>query len=155
NQFAILDQNAAAIPFTAGAFYGTLDRTATDSTSHGGALQASSDAALFGFNNYFTAGISLDSSGIGFGSTSTLARVFPTLLVATDSTLAGSGSVIHANGVIGYAPVSLGATTTYYGFYAVDALDLSDSLTLTAGLRINAADIVTRDRSGGAAELNG
>jgi hypothetical protein len=49
----------------------------------------------------------------------------------------------------------LGATTDYYGFYAVDALDLTGSLTLTVGLRINAADIVTRDRSGMAAELNG
>jgi len=37
----------------------------------------------------------------------------------------------------------------------VDALDLTDTLTLTAGLRINAADIVTRDRSGTAAELTG
>ena len=72
-----------------------------------------------------------------------------------DPALAGSGSIIHANGNIGYAPVTLGATTNYYGFYAVDALDLTDALTLTAGLRVNAADIVTRDRSGMAAELNG
>ena len=69
--------------------------------------------------------------------------------------MACSGSSIHANGNIGYAPVNLGATTNYYGFYAVDALDLTDTLTLTAGLRINAADIVTRDRGGTAAELNG
>jgi len=37
----------------------------------------------------------------------------------------------------------------------VDALDLTPALTLTVGLRVNAADIVTRDRSGTAAELNG
>ena len=49
----------------------------------------------------------------------------------------------------------MGATTRYYGFYAVDALELTPQLTLTAGLRINAADIVTRDRSGLASELNG
>ncbi len=49
----------------------------------------------------------------------------------------------------------MGATTNYYGFYAVDALDLTDALTLTLGFRVNAADIVTRDRSGTAAELNG
>jgi iron complex outermembrane receptor protein len=53
------------------------------------------------------------------------------------------------------APVTLGATTNYYGFYAVDALDLTDALTVTAGFRVNAADIVMRDRSGLAAELNG
>ncbi|HZQ40734.1 MAG TPA: TonB-dependent receptor, partial [Rhizomicrobium sp.] len=77
------------------------------------------------------------------------------LLVTVDPLVAGSGSIIHANGNIGYAPVSLGGTATYYGFYAVDALDLSDALTVTAGLRANTADIDTRDRGGSAAELNG
>jgi len=155
NQFAILDQNNASIAFTPGAIYGTVDRTFTDSSSRGITLQLTGNAPLFGFANDFTAGLSLDSSAIGFGSTSTLGRIFPSLLVATDPSLTGSGSSVHANGSIGYAPVTLGATTDYYGFYAVDALDLTGSLTLTLGLRVNAADIVTRDRSGVAAELNG
>jgi iron complex outermembrane receptor protein len=155
NQFAILDQNNASIAFTPGTFYGTTDRTFTDSTTHGATLQVTGNAPLLGLGNYFTAGFSVDSSAIGFHSTSTLGRIFPSLLVAVDPTLAGSGNIIHANGNVGYAPVNLGATTNYYGFYAVDALDLTDALTLTVGLRVNAADIVTRDRSGVAAELNG
>ena len=155
NQFAILDQNNASIAFTQGTFYGTLDRTSTSSTTHGATLQVTGDAPLLGFANYFTAGLSVDSSAIGFRSTSTLARILPSLLVSVDPALAGSGSVIHANGDIGYAPVNLGATSTYYGFYAVNALDLTSDLTLTVGLRVNAADIVTRDRSGSAGELNG
>src|SRR6185312_14294599 len=155
NQFAILDQSNNSIAFTAGAIYGTMDRTYTDSTGHGFTVQATGDQTLFGRPNYFTAGVSLDSSGIGFRSTSTLARIQPSLLVAADPALAGSGSIIHANGNIGYAPVTLGATTSYYGLYAVDALDLTDALTVTMGLRINGAEIDTRDRSGLAAELNG
>jgi len=155
NQFAILDQNNASIAFTPSTFYGTLDRTFTDSTTHGATLQLTGNAPLLGLGNYVTAGFSLDSSAIGFRSTSALARLFPSLLVAVDPALAGSGSIVHANGNIGYAPVDLGATTEYYGFYAVDALDLTDALTITAGLRINAADIHTRDRSGVAGELNG
>ena len=155
NQFAILDQNNASIAFTPGTFYGTVDRSFTDSTSQGATLQTTADAPLFGMTNYFTAGFSVDAGAVGFRSASTLGRIFPSLYVAVDPSLAGSGSIIHANGNIGYAPVNLGATTTYYGFYAVDALDLTDALTLTAGLRINAADINTRDRSGLAAELNG
>jgi iron complex outermembrane receptor protein len=155
NQFAILDQNNASIAFTSGTFYGTVDRSFTDSTVHGVTLQATSDAPLFGMTNYFTAGFSLDASAIGFRSTSTLGRIFPSLYVAVDPSLVASGSVIHANGNIGYAPVNLGATTSYYGFYAVDALDLTDALTVTAGLRVNAADINTRDRSGLANELTG
>jgi len=155
NQFAILDQNNASLAFTPGIFYGTLDHTFTDSTTHGVTLQLTGNAPLMGLGNYFTAGLSLDSSAIGFRSTSTLARISPDLLVAVDPALAGSGSIIRANGNVGYAPVTLGAATDYYGFYAVDALDLTEALTLTMGLRVNAADIVTRDRSGAASELNG
>ncbi|MDB5739309.1 MAG: TonB-dependent receptor, partial [Alphaproteobacteria bacterium] len=155
NQFAILDTSGAPIAFTAGAVYGTVDRTFTDSMTRGGTLQITGKPSLFGLANHITAGLSIDSSGIGFRSTSTLGRIFPDLDVAADPTLAGSGSIIRTNGNLGYAPVTLGATTTYYGAYAVDALDLTEALTVTAGLRINAADIVTRDRSGTAGELNG
>ncbi|MDB5735090.1 MAG: TonB-dependent receptor [Alphaproteobacteria bacterium] len=155
NQFAILDTSGAPIAFTAGTVYGTVDRTFTDSMTRGGTLQITGKPSLFGLANHVTAGLSIDSSGIGFRSTSTLGRIFPDLDVAVDPTLAGSGSIIRTNGNLGYAPVTLGATTTYYGVYAVDALDLTEALTVTAGLRINAADIVTRDRSGTAGELNG
>jgi iron complex outermembrane receptor protein len=155
NQFAILDQTGAPIPFTAGAIYGTVDRTFTDSSTTGVTLQVTGNAPLLGMANYITAGFSFDGSAVGFRSTSTLGRIFPDFDVAVDPSLAGSGSVIHANGAVGYAPVTLGAATNYYGFYAVDALDLTDALTVTAGFRVNAADIVTRDRSGLATELNG
>jgi iron complex outermembrane receptor protein len=155
NQFAILDQSGASIPFTPGTIYGTVDRTFTDSMTRGGTLQVTGNAPLLGLANNFTAGASIDSSSIAFRSTSTLGRIFPNFDVAVDPVLAGSGSVIHSNGNLGYAPVDLGATTDYYGFYAVDALDLTEALTVTAGFRINAADIVTRDRSGTANELNG
>jgi iron complex outermembrane receptor protein len=155
NQFAMLDQTGAPIPFTAGAIYGTLDRTFTDSTTTGTTVQLTGNAPLLGLANYVTAGFSFDGSGIGFRSTSTLGRIGSDFDVAVDPALAGSGNILHANGNIGYAPVNLGGTTNYYGFYAVDALDLTDVLTLTAGLRINAADIATRDRSGTAGELTG
>lgn len=155
NQFVMMDSAGQTFPFNAAVTYGTIDRTYTDTSSKGITVQATSDTPLFGRPNYFTAGLSLDASGIGFRSTSTLGRIFPDLQVAVDPSLAGSGSILHANGNIGYAPVTLGATTRYYGLYAVDALDLTDTLTVTVGLRANAADIVTRDRSGLAAELNG
>jgi len=155
NQFVMMDSASRVFPFNTAITYGTIDRSYTDSTSRGVTLQATSNAPLFGMTNYFTTGFSVDASGIGFRSTSTLGRILPSLLVTVDPSVAGSGSIIHANGNIGYAPVNLGATTTYYGFYAVDALDLTDALTVTVGLRANTADIDTRDRSGSAAELNG
>ena len=90
-----------------------------------------------------------------FSPTARWGAIFPNLDVAVDPTLAGSGNIIHTLGNLGYAPANLGGTTDYYGLYAVDALDLTDALTVTAGFRINAADIATRDRSGLAAELTG
>ena len=155
DQFVILNSAGATFPFAASAFYGTVDRTYTDSATRGGTVQITGNAPLFGLANYFTAGASIDSSAIGFHSASTLGRIFPSLDVAVDSTVPGAGNIVHTQGNLGYAPVNLGATTSYYGLYAVDALDLTDTLTLTAGFRVNAADIVTRDRSGIAAELNG
>jgi iron complex outermembrane receptor protein len=155
NQFALLDQTGASIPFTNGIFYGTLDHTSISSTTTGATLQITGNAPLLGMANDLTAGFSFDGSGIGFRSGSTLGRILPDYDVVADSAVAGAGSIIHANGDIGYAPVNLGATTNYYGFYAVDSLDLTNAVTLTAGLRINAADIVTRDRGGTAGELNG
>jgi iron complex outermembrane receptor protein len=155
NQFTIMDPAGHVFPFDASAFYGTLDRTFTDSITQGATLQLTGDATLFGFPNYFTAGGSIDHSAIGFQSNSMLGRILPDLDVVVDPSLAGSGSILHTLGNLGYATVTLGATTTYYGLYAVDALDLTDAVTLTAGFRVNAADIATRDRSGSATELNG
>lgn len=155
NQFVILNQSGNPIPFTAGTIYGTVDRTFTDSMTKGATVQLTGRPSLLGLRNYLTAGVSFDGSGIGFRSTSTLGRIFPDLDVAVDPALAGSGGIIRTNGNLGYAPVTLAATTSYYGLYLVDALDLSDAVTVTAGLRMNIADIVTRDRSGAAAELNG
>lgn len=155
DQFAILDQSGNAIAYTPGTVYGTLDRTFTDTTSKGVTLQLTGRQQLLGHANNLTAGASFDGSGIGFVSTSTLGLIRPDLDVVVNPALAGSGSIIRSNGNLGYAPVTLGATTNYYGAYLVDAFDVTDALTVTAGLRLNAADIVTRDRSGGAAELNG
>jgi iron complex outermembrane receptor protein len=155
DQFVVLDQANRTIAFDGSAIYGTVDRTRTDAASYGGTVQLSGNAPLMGLGNYFTLGGSMDASAIGFGSTSTLGRIFPDLAVRPDATLAGSGSILHTAGALGYAPVSLAARTRYYGLYAVDALDLTEALTVTAGFRVNAADIETRDRSGLAPELTG
>ena len=155
NQFVIMNPAGQVFPFDNAITYGTIDRTFTDSVTQGGTVQVTSNQQLLGLANYFTAGGSIDHGAIGFQSNSTLGREFPNLDVAVDTSVPGAGNIVHTLGNLGYAPVSLGATTDYYGLYAVDALDLTDALTLTAGLRINAADISGRDRSGVATELNG
>ncbi|HEU4550958.1 MAG TPA: TonB-dependent receptor, partial [Rhizomicrobium sp.] len=155
NRFVILDQAGAPIAFDAGAVYGTLDRTFTDTTGLGGSLQATSDMALFDHANYLTFGASLDSAAIGFRSDSRLGRIQPDLAVTLSAGLAGAGSIIHTNGNLGYAPVTMAAKTRYWGLYALDAFDITGGLTVTAGLRFNSADLDTSDRSGIAPELSG
>jgi len=155
NQFVIMNNAGQVFPFNSAVTYGTVDRTFTDSVTQGGTVQVTGNQSLFGFPNYFTAGGSIDHSAIAFQSASTLGREFPNLNVAVDASVPVGGNIVHTLGNLGYAPVNLGATTDYYGLYAVDALDLTDALTITAGLRINAADISGRDRSGTSSELSG
>jgi iron complex outermembrane receptor protein len=155
NQFVLMGTSGQVFPFTPGVAYGTVDRTFTDAASQGVTIQLTANAPLAGLKNYFTTGGSIDHSAIAFQSNGTLGRIFPNLAVAVDPALAGSGNIIHTLGNLGYAPANLGGTTDYYGLYAVDALDLTDALTVTAGFRLNAADIATRDRSGTAPELTG
>ena len=153
NQFVILGPDGQTFPYDGAVTYGTDDRSFIDAVSQGLTVQATSDTPLFGFFNYFTAGGSIDHGAIAFRSTSTLGRMFPDLQVAPDAGIPGSGTIIHTQGNLGYAPADLAGTTTYYGLYLVDALDLTDALTVTAGFRANTAAIDTRDRSGSAPEL--
>jgi iron complex outermembrane receptor protein len=155
NQFTIVNAAGQTIPYDDTVVYGTDDRTFTNTSSQGVTLQATSNAPVLNFANVLTFGGSIDHSAIAYRSTSTLGRMYPDLDVAVDPSVPGAGNVIRTLGDLGYAPADLAGTTDYYGFYLVDSLDLTGALTLTAGLRINAADITTRDRSGAFAELTG
>src|SRR5205085_1514141 len=73
DQFVIVNDAGQRFPFTRGVTYGSVDRTFTDTTTEGGALQVTSDTALLGQRNYLTFGATIDHSDIGFRSTSTLA----------------------------------------------------------------------------------
>jgi iron complex outermembrane receptor protein len=155
NQFVLMGPAGQVFPFDSAIVYGTDDHSFTDSVTQGATLQLTGNTALLGLGNALTLGVSLDRSAIGFRSISTLGRLFPNLDVAPDPTEPGAGIVVHTLGNLGYAPTDLGATTDYYGLYGVDALDVTGALTVTAGFRLNAADIRTRDRSGAAPELTG
>ena len=51
-------------------------------------------------------------------------------------------------------PTFLTGSTTYYGVYALDTFNITPELALTAGGRLNIAQIVTEDATGFAPELN-
>jgi iron complex outermembrane recepter protein len=161
NQFVLLDpaNNPISCPPGAGNTcasvpWATLDRTRNSAVTVGGSLQATNTAQLFGRDNQFTVGGSVDHSRIVFTANSTLAYVFPNLQVGPNSAIPGEGSIIHTAGNFGFSPVSLGARTTYSGFYATDTFDVTPRLSATAGARLNVARVSVADVLGTSPDLN-
>jgi iron complex outermembrane receptor protein len=153
--FQILNSAGAPIPFVAGTPYGTVDRTSTDSRVFGGSLQFTNDAKLNGHGNSFIAGASIDHGRIRFDANSELGYIYPDLFVGPNGAVPGTGSQIHTAGNIGYAPVMLNARNTYYGLYARDTFDITSKLSVTAGGRLNVAQISMTDQLGTSPDLNG
>ncbi len=156
NQFVILGPNGASIPFTPGAPYGTVDNTTTRTTTIGGSVQGTNTDTLFGHGNRFIVGASLDYSNIAFNSSTTLAYLYPDLRAAPNPGVAGTGvGPIRTLGNVGFAPVSVSGTITYFGLHASDTFDITDRLAFSFGGRLNVARIETNDTTGAAPELNG
>src|ERR1700733_9322019 len=129
---------------------GEIDRTWTTTNSFGGSLQAASSEKLFGHENNFTIGLSVDRGLVQFSTTSELGTVnanqFPFVQ--------GVGLFIdQPSGDV--APVGLGATTLYTGLYATDTFDVTNRLALTTGARFNDARITLTDELGNDPLLNG
>ena len=129
---------------------GEIDRTWTTTNSFGGSVQAASSEKLFGHGNNFVIGLSVDRGLVQFSTTSELGTVnanqFPFVY--------GSGLFIdQPSGDV--APVGLGATTLYAGAYTTDTFDVGTRLSLTAGARLNFAQIDLTDELGDAPLLNG
>jgi iron complex outermembrane recepter protein len=122
---------------------GEIDRTWTSTNSFGGSLQAASSDKLFGHDNNFVVGMSVDRGLVQFTTTSELGTInadqFPFVV--------GSGLFIdQPSGDV--APVRLGAKTLYTGIYATDTFDVTSRLSVTAGGRFNTAQIGLQDELG-------
>ncbi len=147
--------SGSPIPFVAGTPYGTVDRTSTDARVFGGSLQFTNDAKLYGHGNSFVAGASIDHGRIRFDANSELGYIYPDLFVGPNGAVPGTGSQIQTAGNIGYAPVMLNTRNTYYGLYARDTFDITSKLSITAGGRLNVAQIAMTDQLGTSPDLNG
>ena len=154
--FQILNASNNPIPFAGDTIpYGSVDRTATDALVFGGSVQFANDAKLFGHGNSFVAGASVDHGRIKFNAGSELGFIFPDMFVGSNPAVPGTGSQIHTAGNIGYSPVMLDATNTYYGLYIRDTFDITKRLSVTVGGRLNVAQIKMADQLGTSPELNG
>ena len=159
--FQILGSNNQPIPCPPGPVdqcavtpYGTVDRTNTNATTVGVSLQAANNDKLFGHDNQFIVGGSIDHSSIGFRATSELGFIYPNLFVGPNPAIPGTGDVIHTAGNIGFSPVTLDAHTTYYGLYFTDTFDVTSRLSATLGARLNVAAITMADQLGTSPDLN-
>jgi outer membrane receptor protein involved in Fe transport len=135
-------------PFPTGATLGENDRTTTRSTSTGLTLQATNTDQLFGFNNRFVVGGSLDYGVTHFNASAELGTIGPNFVVSGSNIFLG-----QSGDPIAIGPVSLRTTNLYSGLYALDTLDLTDRFSVTVGGRFNTANIKLEDQIGSA--LNG
>ena len=137
-----------ANPFPTGATLGENDRTTTRSTSTGLTLQATNTDQLFGFNNRFVVGGSLDYGVSHFNASAELGTIGPNFVVSGSNIFLG-----QSGDPIAIGPVSLRTTNLYTGLYALDTLDITDRFAVTWGGRFNMANIKLEDQIGSA--LNG
>lgn len=128
------------------ALAGSVDRTATAANGYGASAQAANATELFGHNNQFVVGASVDRGRVNFQAASELGTIGSDLFVT------GTGVIVNQpDGSV--SPVNLNTGNTYYGIYVTDTLDLTSQLSITAGGRFNLAQIKLDDQLGTA--LNG
>ena len=129
-----------------GAAPGSIDRTATAANTFGGTLQAASTAKVFGHDNNFVVGASVDRGHVQFKAASELGTIAPDLFVT------GTGVIINQpDGSV--APANVKTDNTYFGLYLTDTIDVTNRLSVTAGGRFNLAQIKLLDQIG--TDLNG
>ena len=142
------DGDPTAIPdiFAGAAPLGAIDRTWTRSRAIGATVQANNTARILGFPNRLTFGVSFDQGWTGFSANEEIGVIMPDLSVA------GTGHIVEEP-ASSIASVGVRASNNYLGVYALDSLDVTDQLTVTAGARFNLARIALYDLRGTA--LNG
>ena len=144
------------IPYLGDNFpYGTTALTSTHSTGEGLELQATNKDKIYGHDNYFVLGGSVDHGNSHFNSTTLIGELNSQFQNITSGiNLPGIGDTAQTQGQVGYSSVYVASTTTYYGLFALDAFDITKDVTLTGGARFNVADIGLADLTGLAPNLN-
>ncbi|MBV9993029.1 MAG: TonB-dependent receptor [Alphaproteobacteria bacterium] len=135
--------NGDPIPnFLNGGTYAQLNRTGTDTTGFGGAVQAQ----LATGRNKLLAGFAYDAGRTDFTASSEIGAM------TLERGFAGPGIVIDQDdGSI--APVHVTGRNDYQGYYLADVFTPFAPLSITASARYNVSRIVLRDENGHA--LNG
>jgi iron complex outermembrane recepter protein len=145
----LIGTSGAQVPSSVlgGGIPGQNDNSSITSLGLGGSLQGTYTAPLLGHGNHLVVGAGFDHADVDFNSTDELGTIDPNTLLVS-----GLGIIIdQPDGSLG--PIRLETTTSYYGVYASDTLDVTPKLAVTAGARYNVALIHLIDKLGTA--LNG
>jgi outer membrane receptor protein involved in Fe transport len=137
----VLDENDAPIANDESLEGGTVNRTSTEQSGSGFALQADFAGTLAGRDNQFTVGVAHDNGDVEFAAS--------TELGALDATR----QAIGGGAFVGEAFTGLLASTTSTGLYVSNTFALGERATLTASGRYNRTHVVLEDQLGD--ELNG
>lgn len=119
---------------------GVLDRINTDADSFGFGLQAVDKRKIFGHKNQFVVGASFDQGKVSYTTRSELGTIGDNFVIT------GSGFILAEPD--DFAPRNVAVDTRYLGVFVLNALDITDQLTLTFGGRFNYAKIDLEDLSG-------
>ena len=132
--------------FLFGGQYGQLDTQNTSTNAYGASLQLTSTGKLFGRDNHFVVGASLDIGRTRFNAVSFLGG-----LTSSNRDFVGPGVVIDEPGSI--APVSVAVDSVDWGIYLANTWRVTPQLALTASGRLNISTITLNDLAGG--DING
>ena len=120
---------------------GENDEDATRTVSLGGSLQAAYTAPLFGRENHFVIGASIDSSATDYQAFTQLGVISPQLVVASSGFFVDEPD--SSSG-----PVNLKTTNRDYGFYLTDTFNVTPDLAVTASGRLNVDQVRLMDQAG-------
>ena len=142
------------IPYLGDSYpYGTTAYTATHSQQFGTQEQVTSKDKILDHDNYFVFGGSVDQSYTHYSSTTTLGVLDPNFQNIFIG-IPGSGALLQTQGNVGYSPVWVHSTSTYFGVFTLDTFNITKEFALTAGARYNVANIGLTDASGEAPDNN-
>jgi iron complex outermembrane receptor protein len=143
--------SASVLP--AGATPGETDFTHTNSDTFGATVEMTSKDALFGHDNFFTAGASIDDGHTGYSAYGELGALLASLRVAGAGVIIDQSLSPTASPPI-ESPVDVSARNIYSGFYANDVFNITPTLTLNLSGRLNLAHIALDDRRGDSLDMS-
>lgn len=122
------------------------NQSGREQETYGTDMQLTFTNDLFGRGNHFIGGFAYFNGSADFVSITELSGIDP---VTRSTAGLGLGSFVDDEAT------NIATETETWSVYFFDALDLTETLTLTFGGRFNSTDVTLRDRSGERPELNG